>query len=143
MKDDVNVPERPFAARDHGLLIDAKRGRIVLVRLHAYDVICAPATEESVKERTDERVSEPGLTGGGHGSKRDGALLHIEGEELELQLAGGGQHVAGRGVDPAVGRDGGQRALVATGTIRDAEGTKPGEMRHPGEGKVLCSSVQV
>lgn len=65
-------------------------------------------------------------TGRGHGPEGDAALLPVEGEELQVELAGGGQHVARVGVDPAVGRDQGQGTPLAAGRVRDAGGDQTG-----------------
>lgn len=91
----------------------------------------------------DEFINVPNLTRRGHGSKGEATFLNIKGEELEVQLAGGGQHVAWSCVNPAIGWDGGQRALIATGSIRDAVGTRWGEIKNTEEEKHLfCTLIQ-
>lgn len=78
-------------------------------------------------------------TGRGHGPEGDAALLLVEGEELQVELAGGGQHVVRVGVDPAVGRDQGQGTPLAAGRVRDTGGGPDGPSSERQAGKRLLS----
>lgn len=71
------------------------------------------------------------------------AYLPVKGEQPEVELAGSGQQLPQAGVNPAVVAQGGEVALVATGRVGDAEGTRRGESEkhllgktHPGFSRI-------
>lgn len=60
------------------------------------------------------------VTIGGEGGEGEAAALRVEGEELEVELAGAGETLASRSVHPAAGGDAEQRAAGDRAGVRGA-----------------------
>lgn len=64
------------------------------------------------------------LTAGGEGAEGEETMLRVEGEELEVELAGAGETLSSRPHHQTVGADVEQRGGVNTAAVRGAGGEK-------------------
>lgn len=64
------------------------------------------------------------FTVSGHGCKCDVTVLCVEGEQLQLQLTGGGEALTGAHHHPTVGGHTGKRPSLSAPTVRGTEGAK-------------------
>lgn len=120
--------ERPLSLRHHDHLRDLGEGRVVSVAFHYHRFLCGGDFFKK-KNQTNILCQAHGgdgrlLTIGREGAEREETMLRVEGEELEVELAGAGETLASRPQHQTVVADGEQRGEDNTAAVRGAGGEK-------------------